>query len=334
MNIRHSVYKEVEYLSSVSPSGMLCPEKESLCDWQKRASEKLKELICLPREACDRLFELEFTKDFPDFTEYRFTFQSEKNEFVPCHLWISKKAENTPLMICLQGHSTGMHISMKRPKFEGDEQTASDGDRDFMLQCIEEGFSCVALEQRCFGERGGTPDPDCYVASMTALLSGRTILGGRVWDIMKLIDVLTEHFSDKFDAEKIYCMGNSGGGTATFYATALDKRIKGAIPSCAFATFSGSIGAMYHCACNYVPQIANYFDMAEIAGLIAPRPLVIVSGREDKIFPLSTAEHEFSRLSEIYYKNSENPGNCVHVKGEGGHRFYKDPAWKEFKKLI
>lgn len=334
MNIRHSVYKEVEHLSRVKPSMVFAPEKETLTAWQEKAKKKLKELIALPREDCERLFELEFTEDFPDFTEYRFTFQSEEGEFVPCHLWISKKAEKAPLMICLQGHSTGMHISMKRPKFEGDEETVANGDRDFMLQCIEEGFSCVCMEQRCFGERGGTPNPDCYVASMTALLSGRTILGGRVWDVMKLIDVLTENFSDKFDTDRIYCMGNSGGGTATFYATALEKRIKGAVPSCAFASFSGSIGAMSHCACNYVPGISNYFDMAEIAGLIAPRPLVIVSGKEDKIFPLSTAEHEFMRLSEIYYKSCDNPKNCIHVKGEGGHRFYKDPAWKEFKKLI
>ena len=337
MNIRHSVYKEVEHLSTIKPSMVYSPEKESLSQWQEKAAAKLNELLLLPREACENLFEIEFTEDFPDFTEYRFTFKSEENEVVPCHLWVTKKvgsSKKAPLMICLQGHSTGMHISMKRPKFDGDEQTASNGDRDFMLQCIEEGFSCVCIDQRCFGERGGTPNPDCYVASMTALLSGRTLLGGRVWDIMKLIDIIESDFSDKVDTDKIYCMGNSGGGTATFYATALDKRIKGAIPSCAFATFSGSIGAMYHCACNYVPNIANYFDMAEIAGLIAPRPLVIVSGKEDNIFPLATAEHEFKRLSEIYYKNSSAPENCVHVKGGAGHRFYKDPSWKEFKKLI
>ena len=190
------------------------------------------------------------------------------------------------------------------------------------------------MDQRCFGERGGQPDPDCYIASMTALLTGRTLLGGRVWDVMKLIDVIGEYFSDKVNTDKIYCMGNSGGGTATLYAAALDKRIKGAIPSCAFATFSGSIGSIRHCACNFVPRISQYFDMAEIAGLIAPRPLVIVSGKEDKIFPLPTAEHEFRRLSEIYYKNSESPENCIHVKGDGGHRFYKEKAFEAFFSLI
>lgn len=336
MDVRHSREREMRVLGETVPSMVFDPHKEGLSDWQKKASEKLCQLLCLPRAVCEREFTVEFTEKHEAFTEIRFVFQSEEGEFVPCHIWLPENTadEKPPVMICLQGHSTGMHISMGRARFEGDEETANDGDRDFMKHCIKRGMAAVCLEQRCFGERGGNPNPDCYVASMTALLSGRTLLGGRVWDIMKLIDVLGEHFSDKVDVNKVYCMGNSGGGTATFYSAALDKRIKAAIPSCAFATFSGSIGAMYHCACNYVPGISKYFDMAEIAGLIAPRPLVIVSGKEDKIFPLPTAEHEFSRLEELYYRNSAFPGNCVHVKGDGGHRFYEEPAYEEFVRLI
>ena len=336
MEIRHSREREMSVLKKTAPSMVFDSAKESLDDWQQKASEKLCQLLLLPREECERDFNVEFCEKHEGFTEIRFTFQSEEGELVPCHIWLPENhtEERPPVMICLQGHSTGMHISMGRAKFEGDDETANDGDRDFMKHFLSVGMAAVCLEQRCFGERGGRPEPDCYFASMTALLSGRTLLGGRVWDIMKLIDVLNEHFSDRVNTDKIYCMGNSGGGTATFYSTALDKRIKAAIPSCAFAAFSGSIGAMYHCACNYVPNISKYFDMAEIAGLIAPRPLVIVSGKEDKIFPLSAAEHEFSRLSEIYYKNSECPANCVHVKGNGGHRFYKDDALPAFLPLI
>lgn len=336
MNISHSVYTEVKYLEKLKPSLIFCSEAESLPQWQKKAEEKLNELVGLPYKKCEPLFDLEYENDLPGCKEIRFTFQSEEGEFVNALLWIPKKAvsEKPPVMICLQGHSTGMHLSFGIKKYENDKVDDESGDRDFAIQCIREGFAAVAIDQRCFGERGGTPKPDCYVSSMSALLSGRTTIGGRVWDIMRLIDVLENEFSDILDTDRIYCMGNSGGGTATFYATALEKRIKAAIPSCAFATFHGSIGSMYHCACNFVPGISKFFDMAEIAGLIAPRPLVIVSGREDGIFPLATAEHEFSRLESIYYKNSANPENCVHIKGDGGHRFYAEPAWTAFRKLL
>jgi dienelactone hydrolase len=167
---------------------------------------------------------------------------------------------------------------------------------------------------------------------MTALLSGRTLLGARVWDVMRLIDLLRVRFSDRCDTSKIYSMGNSGGGTATFYAAALDTRIAAAMPSCAFCTYADSIGGMYHCACNYVPRIRAYFDMAELAAMTAPRPLVIVSGAEDDIFPIAGAKAEFARLKE-YYAAADAADKCVHVIGDAGHRFYADAAWPAFLKL-
>ncbi|MBE6790279.1 MAG: hypothetical protein E7535_03695 [Ruminococcaceae bacterium] len=336
MEIKHSRETEFRALEKTAASMVFEPEKESLSDWQEKAENKLKELLGFSPDSCEFLFEKEYIKELEDSTEIRFTYQSEEGEFVPALLRLPKEpvCEKPPVMICLQGHSTGMHLSFGIEKFENDRESFESGDRDFARQCIKNGVAAVAIDQRCFGERGGNPRPDCYVSSMAAILSGRTTIGGRVLDIMRLIDVLENEFSGVLDTDKIYCMGNSGGGTATFYATALEKRIKAAIPSCAFATFYGSIGTMFHCACNFVPGISKYFDMAEIAGLIAPRPLVIVSGKEDGIFPLPTAEHEFQRLKSIYYKNSENPENCVHIKGDGGHRFYAEPAWKAFWELI
>ncbi len=305
-----------------------------LAAWQTRAREKLTSLLGLPYEKTDPDFRIEFTKETPEFTETRFLFQSEEGYYVPCHFLRPAGAPEgkLPVMICLQGHSTGMHISLGRALYPGDEHDFDDGDRDFALQCVKQGICAVTLEQRCFGERGGKPRPDCYNTAVTALLSGRTLLGDRVWDIMRLIDVLETEFADDTDARRIYCCGNSGGGTATFYAAALETRIAAAMPSCAFCTFADSIGAMTHCACNYVPGIRKYFDMAELAGMIAPRPLVIVSGAKDDIFPLPGAQAEFARAKEIYAAG-EHPNNAVHVIGPEGHRFYAEPGWKALRAL-
>ena len=305
---------------------------ENLLSWQAEARKKLSELLGMSRfTSCDAAVTVEYVTETPEYTETRFTFQSEPDCVVPCHFLAPRGAgAKPPVMICLQGHSTGMHISLNRPKFPGDAEDADDGDRDYALQAVKHGLCAVTLEQRCFGERGGRPKPDCYLTAMTALLSGRTLLGGRVWDIMRLVDVLEACFADVCDISRVYCCGNSGGGTATIYAAALETRIAAAMPSCAFCTYRDSIGAMYHCACNYVPGINLYFDMAELAGMVAPRPLVIVNGKDDDIFPLPGAKHEFERARDLYYARSAAPGNIAHVVGPEGHRFYADPAWPVF----
>lgn len=335
MEIRHSLSVELDILRNTKPSFTIDNFK-SFDEWKSASRAKLSELLGLDKFfKCDENFEVESEERQSDYTKFRFVFQSEEGCFVPCYFIVPQKraSEKPPLMICLQGHGTGMHISLGIAKFDIDKAKIENGDRNFAVQCVEKGICALVIEQRCFGERGGNPRPNCHGAALTALLTGRTIIGGRVWDIMRAIDAVQIHFSEYFNVEKIFCMGNSGGGTAAFYASALEDRIKASIPSCAFCTFADSIGALNHCECNYIPHIAEYFDMAEIAGMSAPKPIVIVSGRTDGIFPLESAESEFLRLEKIYSAASASD-KCVHVKGDEGHRFYAEKSWEAFENLV
>lgn len=300
-------------------------------EWQEKARTKLSKLIGLPFEYCDDLFRIESEEQHETHREIRFTFQSEAGYFVPCHLLIPANTEKPlPVVICIQGHSTGMHISLGRPKFDGDEEDISGGDRDFALGALKKGFCALTLEQRGMGECGGTPQgPACYVHTMANLLIGRTTIGERVWDVSRAIDVLEKYFP-QVDKNKIICMGNSGGGTTTFYAACLEPRIVAAIPSCCFASYDDSIAAMRHCACNFIPDIRKYFDMGDLSGLIAPRTLILVSGEKDKIFPIASAKKCFE-ITKLLYANTD--GACRHVIGSEGHRFYYDAAWSVFDEV-
>jgi dienelactone hydrolase len=315
-----------EKTAAVIPS-MRWDGKEDFAVWQDRARVKLTELVGLPFKKCEDKFKIEYREDRGTFTETRFCFQSEEGFFVPCHLWVPKAASGPlPLVVCLQGHSKGAHISLGRPKYPGDAETISGGDRDFAVRIIKEGYCALVMEQRCFGELGGTEKgPDCTVSSMAALLIGRTTTGERVWDLQRALDTVERQFSE-IDKDKIICMGNSGGGTTTFFASCLEGRIRYAMPSSYFCSFDDCIGAMHHCACNFIPNIRLFFDMGDLAGLIAPRPLVIVSGREDPIFPQHGVQKAFKEAKRMY----EGAGASDKLKlviGEGGHRFYADLGW-------
>ncbi len=303
--------------------------------WKKDAKERLSSLLGMDKfKKVNPCTEIEYEKKQENATEIRFTFQSEDGYRVPCHLLLPDGVENPPVMICLQGHSTGMHISLGKPKYKGDKELISGGDRDFCVRAVKEGFAAISLEQRNFGECGGSEEgPRCFESAMTALLMGRTTIGERVWDVSRLIDVLENEFSDKIDIDKICCMGNSGGGTATAYVAALEERIKLAMPSCAMATYKGSIGAMFHCSCNYVPGIAEYFDMSDLMAMAYPKYFIQVSGIEDKIFPIDTAVEVFEKGKAAYLSEGKE-SYCTLIKGNGGHRFYADDAWPFVHKYL
>jgi hypothetical protein len=133
--------------------------------------------------------------------------------------------------------------------------------------------------------------------------------------------------------DRVGIMGNSGGGTTTVFSAALLDRLAFAMPSCYFCTFEASIMSIHHCLCNYVPGLLREAEMADVLGLFAPRPVVIVAGEEDAIFPIEATGREFERLRTIYAAAGAADA-CRLVVGSGGHRFYADDAWPEMLELM
>ena len=336
MNVISSKEYLLQLAQNMLPS-MAYTDEVCLEAWQQAAREKLSELLCLPFPDCDSDFKITKEEQKENYTSIAFEFQSEPGYYVPCTLLVpAGVTKPIPGVICLQGHSTGAHISLGVPKFERDP-IAIAGGRDFAVRAVEEGFCAIAIEQRYMGALGQNEEgrPSCFLSNSPAgsFLLGRTAIGERVWDIHRLIDVIEEHFTTYIDAKRIICMGNSGGGTATFYASCYDERIKLSIPSCAVCTYEESVMAMKHCICNLVPGIRKYFNMGDLGCLIAPRALIVVCGDEDNIFPLPGVKKSYEIIKKAYRKAGKEH-LCHLVIGEGGHRFYPDDTWPIAKKLI
>lgn len=304
--------------------------------WRDTCRETLWELLGMDTFAlCEPIFEITCEDTLGENRHVHFTLQTEEGYFTHCDLLLPP-AQNDPLplCVCLQGHSKGAHISLGVAKFPGDEEIIKGGDRDFALRAVKEGFAALAIEQRAFGACGGTENgPACERPAMTALLLGRTLVGERVWDVMRVLDAVESHFADAITLRGSVLTGNSGGGTATYYAACLEHRFAGFMPSCAISTYRDSIINLHHCTCNYIPRIARYFDMGDLAILIAPKKLVVVCGRHDEIFPLHGVQEEFAIMQKLYRALGAE-GNCALVVGEEGHRFYADAAWPVMQGLL
>lgn len=325
----------IQHLAAQTVPSMRYDGKKTYDEWKTEAREKLSELLGLPFAPCEDSFEILSEKNCNGYRQIDFHFQSEKDYFVPCSLLIPK-GEAKPLAICLQGHSTGMHISAGETRYEGDRDLISGG-RDFALQAIREGYCALVLEQRYMGACGSLRDgaPLCARrnAALPALLLGRTAIGERAWDVQRAIDVVEKYFAEYADTERILCMGNSGGGTVTFYVSCMDDRIKVAVPSCSVCEFEDSIIPFHHCCCNYIHGIRKYFEMGDLAGLIADRALVIVCGIKDPDFPLHGVEKSYHRAKSVFAANGREEC-CVLIKGSEGHRFYPEEAWPAANQLL
>lgn len=269
--------------------------------------------------------------DRGDFVRRKVVIATAEHARMPVYLLIPKGATGPlPVAIAYAGHGYGVGDIVGLWE-DGKERWNEDGyHKDFGIALCRRGFLVAAPEIAGFGERqtdysylnrelGQSPPTTCHNAATYAFMLGKSLVGMRVRDGMRLVDYLAT--LPEADSSRLGVMGISGGGMATFFHTALDPRINACVISGYFSSFRDSILAMHHCTCNFVPGLLNIGEMTDIVGLIMPRPMLVEAGTRDPIFPIVTVRESVQRTREICEILGGNAADAVELdEFEGRHR--------------
>ena len=308
--------------------------------WQRRVRRKLTELMGgFPTTRVALRARVLEEKRLNGYTREKIVFQSRENLSVFGYLLLpDNSTHSVPAIVCLPGHGRGCDDIVGIAEDGQQRETKSGYAKDFAVQAVERGYAAFAIEQLAFGcrrdeaaRKKGAGQSSCQPAAGAALLFGQTMIGWRVWDVMRAIDYLGAR--REIDSSRIATMGISGGGTVSLFSAALDERIKVGVVSGYFNTFRDSILSLSHCIDNYVPGILNYIEMYDIAGLIAPRGLFIESGDRDPIFPIHGSRAAVKKAREIYsvFGASNKIGHEVF---DDEHVFYGSAAFEFLKAML
>jgi hypothetical protein len=230
-----------------------------------------------------------------------------------------------PVAICIPGHGRGVDDIVGVNEKGGERIKKVGYQFDFAIQAVEHGMAAFAIEPMAFGcrrgeeaKKRGLAQRSCQPVAGAALLYGETMIGWRVFDVMRSIDYLETR--EDIDAKRIGCAGISGGGTITLFGAAMEERIKAVLISGYLCTFFDSILSVAHCIDNYVPGILQWAEMSDVAGLIAPRPLMAESGDTDNIFPVEATRKAFGEVKRVY--ETLGAGDRIHHQiFAGPHEF-------------
>lgn len=162
------------------------------------------------------------------------------------------------------------------------------------------GFACLVLDSLQCGEVQGIHHGTHTLGLMDWVSLGYTPAGVEVWNAMRAIDWLGT--VPGLDATRVGVTGVSGGGVMTWFLAALDDRVSAAAPSSSAFTIGSQVGRHLvgrQCDCTFYPNVYR-IDFPEVGALIAPRPLLILGGKQDRIFPPQGYLEVFRRVSRIY----------------------------------
>ncbi|PZD94199.1 dienelactone hydrolase [Paenibacillus sambharensis] len=253
---------------------------------------------------------------------------------VPAYAVWSREAGGgrLPAVLALHGHGSGSR-DMLGLNPDGTPKPEGPGIHGNTVEALaQRGFLVLVPEIAGFGDRrlerdAGRTEPaanSCFGLAAALLMTGRTLAGLRVFEARRALDYL-ETRSD-VDAERVGCIGFSGGGMVASLTAAVEGRIRAAVICGYGSTYRDSILARQHCLDNYLPGILQEAEMPELLGLIAPRPLFLESGRSDHLFPAEAVQAAADYLEQLYAELGAADSFGLDLF-EGGHEIRGDRSF-------
>ncbi len=243
----------------------------------------------------------------------KIVFQSLPGLYVTGNFYIPKGASQAlPTILYLCGHSP--HPLGAKFQYQ-----------DRAIWFASHGFPCLVLDTHEFGELAGIHHGTHDLNLWHWFSLGYTPAGVEVWNAVRALDYLETR--PEVDAKRIGLTGISGGGAMTWYTAAVDERIAAAAPVC--STFTWGSQAEHWVArgqCDCIYYLNSYrWDFPIVAALIAPRPLLILSGQQDTIFPPDGYHEVFQRGKRVYELYAGSGAKSERIREVDDNVAHSDP---------
>jgi dienelactone hydrolase len=220
----------------------------------------------------------------------KFRFDNGAGDLVPGYLLLPKGvAGKAPALLYCHWHG-GQYDIGKEELFRTNATPVPPGPA-----LARRGYAVLAIDACCFGERNGAgpggPTEKGGAGELTAskfnLWLGRSLWGMIVRDDLLALDYLCAR--PEVDADRVGVTGISMGSTRTWWALALDDRLRAGVGVCCLTRYQDLIaeaGLKYHGIYYFVPGLLRHFDIEAVVALAAPRPLLFLSGETDAGSPV------------------------------------------------
>jgi hypothetical protein len=260
-------------------------------EWLDRAARLKKQILVSaglwPAPAKTPIKATVFGKaDRGDHTVEKVYFESYPGFYVTGNLYRPKNAKGKmPAVLCPHGHWTYGRLENQQLN-SGPARAASfarQGYVAFSYDMVGYADSAAISHRFAAGHRENVVDRES--------LWGVNLLGLQLWNSIRSVDFLLT--LPEVDPERVACTGESGGGTQTFLLVAVDDRVNLSAPvnMVSFQMQGGSV-------CENAPNLRIDTNNVEIAGLMAPRPMMMVSATGD--WTKNTMASEYPAVRRIY----------------------------------
>ena len=273
-------------------------ELAAIEDWpsfQKKARQELLEMLGLRPIPSKTPLKPVITgvTEHEAFLVEKLHFQSMPGLYVTGNLYIPKNIKDSlPAILYVCGHAN--------VKENGISYGAKVNYHHHAAWFARHGYICLIIDTLQLGEIEGIHHGTYRYDRWWWLSRGYTPSGVEAWNGIRAVDYLVSR--PEVDASRIGVTGRSGGGINSWWAVALDDRVKAAVPVAGITDLTNHVvdGCVEgHCDCMYLIN-THRWDYAKLAALAAPRPLLISNTDQDEIYPIDGVFRTYRKVRGIY----------------------------------
>ena len=300
------------------------PVPTDLKHWQDEGRAKVRATLfqCLgemPARPAPENVTVQSVEDHGTFTLERFEFHNGVDMVVPGILALPKSRKGkTPVIIGMHGHSGSKNDYLPNP------------DRDTSLGwlLVRNGYAVAATDGYFNGERvgqGPNGKQDEAGGQESALFKlhlwqGRTLWGMMLRDEQCLLDYLATR--GELDMTRVGATGMSMGCTRAWWLAAIDDRVHAIVGVACFTRYTELLAhRSSHGIYYFVPGLLKHFDTEAIYALVAPRPMLMLSGDQDYNAPPDGVEVLEKKIAAVYQLHGQPEAFRSVLYKKTGHEY-------------
>ena len=299
------------------------PAGTSLADWRSAARRLVFSLMGPePPRAQGWDAEVLAEEQREGYKAVRMAFNLSRWYRVKAYVLIPDHTEGQRLPAVNLLHDHGAHLYIGKEKMIrpfADAQEVLDDARAWADQLYEgqflgdylaqHGYVVFSIDAPLWGERGRKEGVDRQKYDLIAgnmMMLGRNLCAQMHFDDLRSTEFLAQ--LPYVDASRVGCAGCSMGGYRAWMLAALSDYVKAGAAICWMVTTETQLTTRYGRKenggfANCIPLLRNFMDYPDVASLAAPKPMLFVSGSQDKLFPVPGVRQAYDVMQGVWGKD-------------------------------
>lgn len=319
------------------PDSWLSGRYTDFKQWQQHARQEFRQSLLTPDSTKPFDAKKIASEDRGSYTAEKLSLNITDDNRIAALMLTPKTPGPHPAMVLLHDHGSKFDIGKEkliRP-WGNAEQLASAqawADKFFTGRFIgdelaKRGYVVIAIDSPSWGDRGPMVYEQQQALASNYFNLGRSLAGEVAYEDMRTVDFIASLKS--VDSQRIGVLGFSMGGFRAWQLAALSDKVAATAVISWFGTYNGLMtpgnNVLRGQSAFYMlhPGMPAKMDIPDIASLAAPKPMLIFSGGQDKLFPANAVNDAFAKAHRVWSSQNADDRLVTKTWPALGHVFYQ-----------